>query len=353
MKRIPHPDRCLASTVCLVHSVTATPIPSPQDAAASPATTGAGGAVRPIAIPPLVTPTRTYFDLPVTVCLATATISLTFNGGPHAILTPRYLDLLKELKIQATFFVTGSHINATTAAILRRAEEEGHLLGFSSWSDPIFPDLTQPQLVHEVNDTADALAAVRGGFPPLYFRFPRGQYTPAQLAYVSRQGFLPVQWSLDVIDTDLVTDSGLGNVAHAASNTSSPASAPSNSSAGDALFVRWQQKLSPLAASHRYIAVAHDSAKVTLSRLRQLVALARGRGYTFLRLDDCLERDTNALKEVRRRNGLGNGSLVATPNMGNSNTTSAAARWSGGGGGAAWRAAWPAVVLAVAMVALL
>ena len=36
-------------------------------------------------------------------------VTLTFDDGPHSVLTPKVLDVLKEEKIKATFFVLGKH----------------------------------------------------------------------------------------------------------------------------------------------------------------------------------------------------------------------------------------------------
>ncbi|ORZ39219.1 hypothetical protein BCR44DRAFT_1269655 [Catenaria anguillulae PL171] len=267
--------------VSTLPAITQPSLPSPQ--ATSALTTTSTTRTTPPA-PTLVTRIRTYHNLPVTVCLASSAISLVFEQGPDPVLTPQYLDVLRELGIQATFFVLGQHVTPATIPIVQRAESEGHLIGFSSWSVQSFPTLTMEQVNHEVSATARIVTNARKGLAPLYFRFPNGEFTPSQLSWVTSQGYLTVGSSLDVDDV-----SGLD---------------PRQ------LFVKWQQRLSPLAASNRYIAVAHDAENSTLPVLRNIVALARARGYSFLRLDDCLERDENTLKQIRRHEGLGNGMLI-------------------------------------------
>jgi len=57
-------------------------------------------------------------------------IFLTYDDGPNPSVTPRLLDLLKEARASATFFVTGESLAHTEApSILRRMVEEGHTIG--------------------------------------------------------------------------------------------------------------------------------------------------------------------------------------------------------------------------------
>jgi peptidoglycan/xylan/chitin deacetylase (PgdA/CDA1 family) len=55
-------------------------------------------------------------------------IALTFDDGPHGNLTPKLLDVLKELKVKVTFFVMGIKV-AIHPDIVRRAHTEGHEIG--------------------------------------------------------------------------------------------------------------------------------------------------------------------------------------------------------------------------------
>jgi len=55
-------------------------------------------------------------------------IALTFDDGPASVTTLRLLDILKEKKVKATFFVVGRMAQAAPE-ILKREEEEGHVIG--------------------------------------------------------------------------------------------------------------------------------------------------------------------------------------------------------------------------------
>lgn len=55
-------------------------------------------------------------------------VALTFDDGPHPVYTPELLDGLKERQAKATFFVVGKNIEGHED-IIRRMDEEGHLIG--------------------------------------------------------------------------------------------------------------------------------------------------------------------------------------------------------------------------------
>ena len=57
-------------------------------------------------------------------------IFLTYDDGPNPSVTPKLLDILKESRASATFFVTGESLAHTEApSILRRMAAEGHTIG--------------------------------------------------------------------------------------------------------------------------------------------------------------------------------------------------------------------------------
>lgn len=63
------------------------------------------------------------------------TISLTFDDGPDAKVTPELLDLLAQEKVPATFFVVGRYV-VKNQEILRRIAREGHAVGIHTLSHP-------------------------------------------------------------------------------------------------------------------------------------------------------------------------------------------------------------------------
>ena len=56
-------------------------------------------------------------------------ISLTFDNGPDADVTPQVLDMLAAARTPATFFVVGRLLTPETLDLVRRAGREGHGIG--------------------------------------------------------------------------------------------------------------------------------------------------------------------------------------------------------------------------------
>ena len=50
-------------------------------------------------------------------------VSITFDDGPHVLYTSEILDILKEKKVQATFFVIGNRIQGKEYLLKRSSRE--------------------------------------------------------------------------------------------------------------------------------------------------------------------------------------------------------------------------------------
>jgi peptidoglycan/xylan/chitin deacetylase (PgdA/CDA1 family) len=78
---------------------------------------------------------------------------LTYDDGPNPAVTPRLLDILKEVGASATFFVTGESLNQIEApSILRRMLAAGHTIGNHGQlhSKSVYPDFEVSQRRIEV-----------------------------------------------------------------------------------------------------------------------------------------------------------------------------------------------------------
>jgi peptidoglycan-N-acetylglucosamine deacetylase len=119
-------------------------------------------------------------------------VALTFDDGPSPTTTPRVLVLLDKLGLRATFFVTGSEVEAHPGLIedIRAAghdvethgmEHKHHLLRGPAWV---------------LADTARAVEGLRAvGVTPRYLRPPYGQVSAGTLLAARRSGLVPVLWS--------------------------------------------------------------------------------------------------------------------------------------------------------------
>jgi peptidoglycan-N-acetylglucosamine deacetylase len=103
-------------------------------------------------------------------------VALTFDDGPHPLVTPRILDILHN-RAGATFFVTGKNTGCNEA-LLKRAVAEGHIIGNHSWSHSNWFDFFTPGMMkREFMRTDKALFRILGK-KPLLFRPPYGVINP-------------------------------------------------------------------------------------------------------------------------------------------------------------------------------
>lgn len=128
-------------------------------------------------------------------------IMLTFSGGPHHYATPRVLDILKEQKAKATFFVTGSSAEAHPNLILRM-HEEGHEIGNHGYhTHRTFMRLSQDDVVVSINQTTKAISKISSSAVVKHVRPPEG-LTNADVNQVIKNkcGGKVILWSLDSRD---------------------------------------------------------------------------------------------------------------------------------------------------------
>jgi peptidoglycan/xylan/chitin deacetylase (PgdA/CDA1 family) len=125
-------------------------------------------------------------------------VFLTFDDGPHPEHTPQLLDMLRDLRVVATFFVIGREA-AHWPEIVRRIASEGHAIGNHSFSHSQRSHLSAAQMLDEVRRTRDLLHKFVGTAPRL-FRPPRGQMTALDLWNLWREGQTIALWNADPMD---------------------------------------------------------------------------------------------------------------------------------------------------------
>lgn len=102
----------------------------------------------------------------------TKKVALTFDDGPNPDYTPELLDELKKRGVPATFFVLGAEVEQYPQ-LVRRASEEGHLIGVHSYKHVNLRQLSDQQAVEQVNRTNEAIHAACGQYAS-YIRPPYG-----------------------------------------------------------------------------------------------------------------------------------------------------------------------------------
>jgi len=97
-------------------------------------------------------------------------VALSFDDGPDATWTPPILDILKQKKVSATFFMIGASAQ-NNIGLVRRVYREGHEIGNHTWFHPDISEISNANVDFELNIT-ERLFASTIGVQPLYFRPP-------------------------------------------------------------------------------------------------------------------------------------------------------------------------------------
>ncbi|MEW1698276.1 polysaccharide deacetylase family protein [Streptomyces sp. NPDC093249] len=125
-------------------------------------------------------------------------IALTFDAGPGKD-TPRLLDVLKEEKVPATFFLLGSKHVDRYPKVVKRIADEGHEVANHTWTHRILTDLDASEVREELSRTQDAVEKITGRKPTL-MRPPQGR-TDDTVSEVSKElGLAQILWSITAKD---------------------------------------------------------------------------------------------------------------------------------------------------------
>lgn len=122
-------------------------------------------------------------------------IALTFDDGPHPFYTEQLLDGLKERGVHVTFFVTGEHAKLHPD-VIRRMQEEGHLIGNHTYSHIQLKDSNREEYKQELIKTNEVIEEITGE-EVLFVRPPYGTWDKS---FEQELNMFPVLWSVDPLD---------------------------------------------------------------------------------------------------------------------------------------------------------
>jgi peptidoglycan-N-acetylglucosamine deacetylase len=181
-------------------------------------------------------------------------VAITFDDGPDH-LTTKYLDLLDELGVPATFFVIGARAEANPT-LIREYLRRGHQVAGHGFDHARFPKLTRRELMEQVTRTDRALGFQITGHS--WVRPPHGSIDAASLVTLVTAGYKVAMWSLDSCDY------GTDDPATIAATCS-----PDRISAGEVLLF-------------------HEGQQWTLDALPRIIAGVHGAGYECVTMHDLL-----------------------------------------------------------------
>ena len=122
-------------------------------------------------------------------------IALTFDDGPHPKYTEQLLDGLKERNVVATFFVTGENAQ-NHPDIIRREQEEGHLIGNHTYSHIQLTSRNRETFREELVKTNEILEEITGE----KVSFVRPPYGSWDKSFEKELNMFPVLWNIDPLD---------------------------------------------------------------------------------------------------------------------------------------------------------
>ena len=179
-------------------------------------------------------------------------IALTFDDGPHPKYTEQLLDGLKERNVVATFFVTGENAE-NYPEIIRREQEEGHLIGNHTYSHIQLTQDNREQFKAELKKTNTIIEEITGQGVN-YVRPPYGSWDKS---FEKELNMIPVLWSIDPLDW---------------------------CSDDAACVVRKVES----AAEENAIILLHDSYPSTVTAALQIVDDLQKQGYVFVTVEEIL-----------------------------------------------------------------
>jgi len=126
----------------------------------------------------------------------TKRVALTFDDGPDE-LTPRYLELLADLGVPATFFVLGELANKHPEHI-REYLRRGHQVAGHGYDHQRFTKLSRRALLDQCKRTDEAIGGQATGTS--WVRPPHGSLDSMSLINLRTSGYTVALWSLDSCD---------------------------------------------------------------------------------------------------------------------------------------------------------
>lgn len=133
-------------------------------------------------------------------------VYLTFDDGPGTQ-TAKILDILRENKVKATFFVTGKE-DTYSKKLYKRIVKEGHTLGMHSYSH-IYDDIysSKKEFKRDLNQIYTLLYETTG-VAPTYYRFPGGSSVTGTdvpihdlISILEEKGLIYLDWNVISPDT--------------------------------------------------------------------------------------------------------------------------------------------------------
>jgi len=196
---------------------------------------------------------------------ASPTIYLTFDDGPNPDWTPALLDVLREHRVHATFFLIDAHITEESEAVVRRIADEGHAIALHS-GDRWLMLRGSDDMAATVEGAAARIRDITAREPCHLFRPHGGWRSASMYAGLHKAGYTLTGWSWRMWDWNWWRGPNVESLA---------ARLARDASAGSIIVIHDGHHVNPR-ADRRY----------TIETVKLLIPRLRARGFGFETLCD-------------------------------------------------------------------
>ena len=186
-------------------------------------------------------------------------IALTFDDGPHPEHTPRILEILKEKRVKATFFVIGKNAEKYPD-LISQIDNEGHIVANHSYSHHYLIAFFSINRLKVDLQRCNEIVSQCLNKTPRFFRPPFGVTNPRYGTALKENNLQSIGWSLRSFDTR-------------AKNK----------------YQLIQTVISNL--QKRDIVLLHDNLSVTADALEDLIEHCRSKNIEILTLSDLINKE--------------------------------------------------------------
>ncbi|MEG2245811.1 MAG: polysaccharide deacetylase family protein [Peptostreptococcaceae bacterium] len=125
-------------------------------------------------------------------------VSLTFDiaGGTSNIYD--VLDVLDKYEVKASFFLVGNWVD-NNEELVKEISKRGHDIGNHSNTHANMKELSEKDLINELNITSDKIEAITGEKTTMY-RPPFGEFDKDSLEVCEELGYKSINWDVDSLD---------------------------------------------------------------------------------------------------------------------------------------------------------
>lgn len=127
-------------------------------------------------------------------------IYLTFDAGYENGYMEEILNVLKDEKVPATFFLVGNYIEENPE-LVKRMTDEGHTVGNHTMHHPDMSSIAKKESFEaELKELEEIYAKTTGKEMKKLYRPPQGKYSEENLKQAHEMGYKTLFWSLAYVD---------------------------------------------------------------------------------------------------------------------------------------------------------